>query len=268
MKKLFFLLLLTTVYVVSTQAAEAQVNDSIYGFTTERASYRGGEAAMLKQLAEHLDLPSGVTNDFTGRTMIKAVVEKNGTLSTMSIAKSCGRADVDSAVLKAAAYLSDYAPAKNDGEIVRSYTYIPASFPSMLAIRSKMVIKDMDPAPVSQPAPQPEQENKEEDVVYVVVEKMPEFPGGQRALFKYLAETVKYPILAQENKIQGTVMVSFVINKDGSIVDVEVAKSGGDASLDKEAVRVIKSMPKWIPGKNKGKLVRVKYTLPVNFRLQ
>lgn len=251
MKKLFFLLLLTTACMVSTRATEAQVNDSIYGYTTERASYRGGDAAMLKDLAEHLDLPGGLASDFTGRTMIKAVVEEDGTLSTMSIAKSCGRADVDSAVLKAVAHLSNYTPAKNDGEIVRSNIYIPASFPSMLA-----------------PAPQPEQENKEEDVVFRVVEKMPKFPGGQRALFKYLAETVKYPILAQENKIQGTVIVSFVINKDGSIVDVEVAKSSGDARLDKEAVRVIKSMPKWIPGKNRGKVVRVKYTVPINFRLK
>lgn len=118
-------------------------------------------------------------------------------------------------------------------------------------------------APVEAPV-----EEEEEEVVFVVVETMPEFPGGQQALFKYLSENVKYPVIAQENGIQGRVICQFVVNKDGSIVDVEVVRSGGDASLDKEALRVIKSMPKWKPGKQRGKAVRVKYTVPVNFRLQ
>ena len=118
-------------------------------------------------------------------------------------------------------------------------------------------------APVEAPV-----EEEEEEVVFVVVESMPEFPGGQQALFKYLSENVKYPVIAQENGIQGRVICQFVVNKDGSIVDVEVVRSGGDASLDKEAIRVIKSMPKWKPGKQRGKPVRVKYTLPVNFKLQ
>ena len=118
-------------------------------------------------------------------------------------------------------------------------------------------------APVEAPV-----EEEEEEVVFVVVESMPEFPGGQQALFKYLSENVKYPVIAQENGIQGRVICQFVVNKDGSIVDVEVVRSGGDPSLDKEAVRVIKSMPKWKPGKQRGKAVRVKYTVPVNFKLQ
>ena len=112
------------------------------------------------------------------------------------------------------------------------------------------------------------QEEVVEDEIFVVVEKMPEFPGGQAALFKYLSENVKYPVIAQENGIQGRVICQFTVNKDGSIVDVEVVRTGGDASLDKEAVRVIKSMPKWTPGKQRGQAVRVKYTVPVNFKLQ
>ena len=107
----------------------------------------------------------------------------------------------------------------------------------------------------------------DEDVTFIVVEQMPQFPGGQNALFKFLSENVKYPLIARENKIQGRVVCQFVVNKDGSISDVEVTQSGGDASLDKEAVRVLKAMPNWIPGKQKGKPVRVKYTVPVTFRL-
>ncbi len=121
---------------------------------------------------------------------------------------------------------------------------------------------------IAPPVEEVKEEEEDEQVVFVVVETMPEFPGGTQALFKYLSENVKYPVIAQENGIQGRVICQFTVNKDGSIVDVEVVRSGGDASLDKEAVRVIKSMPKWSPGKQRGKAVRVKYTVPVNFKLQ
>ena len=112
-------------------------------------------------------------------------------------------------------------------------------------------------------------EEEVEDVIFVVVETMPEFPGGSAALFKYLGDNLKYPVIAQENGIQGTVTCQFTVNKDGSIVDVvAVRNSSGDPSLEKEAIRVVKSMPKWNPGKQRGQAVRVKYTLPVKFRLQ
>ena len=126
---------------------------------------------------------------------------------------------------------------------------------------------DKEEVVIAAPVEAPEEE-EEEEVIFVVVESMPEFPGGQQALFKYLSENVKYPVIAQENGIQGRVICQFVVNKDGSIVDIEVIRSGGDPSLDKEAVRVIKSMPKWKPGKQRGKAVRVKFTVPVSFKLQ
>jgi len=110
-------------------------------------------------------------------------------------------------------------------------------------------------------------EEEDDNVVFVVVESMPSFPGGDAALFKYLNDNIKYPVIAQESGIQGRVICQFVVNRDGSIVDIEVVRSV-DKSLDAEAIRVIKNMPKWSPGKQRGKTVRVKYTLPVNFRLQ
>ena len=111
------------------------------------------------------------------------------------------------------------------------------------------------------------EEASDEGEIFQVVEQMPEFPGGMDALMKYFNKNIKYPSQAAENNIQGRVMISFVVNKDGSIVDPQVIKSV-DASLDKEAMRVVKAMPKWNPGKQRGKPVRVKYTVPVMFRLQ
>ena len=113
----------------------------------------------------------------------------------------------------------------------------------------------------------PPEEEEEEQVIHIRVEKMPEFPGGQEALNRFLVRNIKYPLLAQENGIQGRVVCQFVVNSDGSIVDISVVR-GVEESLDKEAIRVIKSMPKWTPGRQGGKSVRVKYTLPIRFKLQ
>ena len=115
---------------------------------------------------------------------------------------------------------------------------------------------------VTEPVKPKEEENK----VFDVVEQMPSFPGGNAALMNYLSQNIKYPVIAEENGIQGRVIVQFVVGKDGHISDVRVAKSV-DPSLDKEAVRVVKGMPKWIPGKQNGQAVTVRYTLPVTFRL-
>ena len=112
-----------------------------------------------------------------------------------------------------------------------------------------------------------ETEVVDEDVIVDVAEIMPEFPGGTAALMKYLGTNIKYPTISQEMGSAGRVIVQFVVDKDGSISNPEVVR-GVDAYLDKEAIRVISSMPKWRPGVQNGKKVRVKYTVPVVFRLQ
>ena len=105
-----------------------------------------------------------------------------------------------------------------------------------------------------------------EETVYDVVEEMPQFPGGPSALFEYLSNNLQYPVVAEENGVQGRVIVTFIVEKDGSISNAKVVKAV-DPSLDKEAIRLVESMPNWIPGKQNGEPVRVKYTVPVTFRL-
>ena len=126
------------------------------------------------------------------------------------------------------------------------------------AVRSDIAVAAPPP-----PAPKPEVSNK----VFDVVEEMPHFPGGPAALQAFLSSNTKYPVVAQENGVQGRVIVSFVVERDGSITDVRVVRSV-DPSLDREASRVVRSMPRWSPGKQNGSTVRVKYTVPVVFRLQ
>ena len=127
------------------------------------------------------------------------------------------------------------------------------------AVRSDIAVA----APPPPPAPKPEVSNK----VFDFVEEMPHFPGGAAALQAFLSSNTKYPVVAQENGVQGRVIVSFVVERDGSITDVRVVRSV-DPSLDREASRVVRSMPRWSPGKQNGSAVRVKYTVPVVFRLQ
>ena len=128
------------------------------------------------------------------------------------------------------------------------------------AVRSDIAVATPPPPP---PAPKPEVSNK----VFDVVEEMPSFPGGQGALMSFLNSNIKYPVVAQENGVQGRVIVGFVVERDGSITDVKVMRSV-DPSLDREAQRVVKAMPRWKPGKQNGSAVRVKYNVPVVFRLQ
>ena len=133
--------------------------------------------------------------------------------------------------------------------------------------------QETPPAPTKPEKPQQTTQNttKKEEVsadntIHDVAEQMPSFPGGQAAMMNYVSKSIRYPAVAEESGIQGRVIVSFVVEKDGSISGAKVVK-GLDPSLDKEALRIIRSMPRWTPGRQGGKPVRVKYSVPITFRL-
>jgi len=109
-------------------------------------------------------------------------------------------------------------------------------------------------------------EEEDDDEFFMVVENMPEFPGGDLGLMKYIQKNVKYPPIAKEYNITGKVYVSFIVDKSGSVTNVKIVR-GVDKNLDAEAVRVVKSLPKYKPGKQRGKAVRVMFTIPINFTL-
>ncbi len=234
-------------------AASALANDSIYAVVEVAPEFEGGQAAMFKYIADNVVYPdSALAQGAQGKVYCEAVVEKDGSLTNIKVVRSTQNEWLDREAARVIASMPNWKPGTMSGQPVRARYVIPVIF------------KIQTP-----PTRQPDEiigEGTDEQVL-AVVEKMPEFPGGQQALSKYLSETVKYPDIAQENGVQGTSVVQFVVNKDGSITDVEIARSGGDLTLDIEAARVIGSMPNWKPGIQKGKLVRVRYTVPVNFRL-
>lgn len=112
-----------------------------------------------------------------------------------------------------------------------------------------------------------EEEEFTDEEIFTIVEKMPEFPGGTEKLFRYLGKNIEYPPMAKDAGIKGKVYVTFVVDRDGSITDVKVLRGIG-GGCDEEALRVVKGMPKWTPGKQRGKSVRVQYNLPINFILK
>lgn len=128
------------------------------------------------------------------------------------------------------------------------------------AVKEQVVVKEPEPAPEPVKKAEPEQ-------IFTAVEQQAQYPGGQGALMKYLSNNIRYPESAQQNDIQGRVIVKFVVEKDGSIGQAQVVK-GVDRALDQEALRVVKKMPRWQPGKNNGVAVRSWFTLPVTFKLQ
>lgn len=153
--------------------------------------------------------------------------------------------------------VSDYAVGYDPGELSGG------NFNLMISADASMEAVEMYvPVPIVE-----EDEAEPDNAVFMVVETMPEFPGGQTAMMEFIENNMKYPVVAQENGIQGKVVLSFTVDKDGSITDIEVVRSV-DPALDAEAIRIIKSMPKWQPGMQRDKAVRVKYTVPVNFRLE
>ncbi len=110
-------------------------------------------------------------------------------------------------------------------------------------------------------------EPDDDAIIFINVQEMPEFPGGMSALLRYIAKSVRYPVIAQENRVEGRVFVTFVVNSRGEVQDVEISR-GVDPALDKEAIRVIRTLPDWKPGKQRGKPANVRYTVPINFMLQ
>jgi len=178
--------------------------------------------------------PESFTEEFRQLLDWEKVTARSGRITTQG---GMGNGTVYASVQEVARHTSAIADA-NNGEV----------------LKAKEVVVDG----------KPQYEGKK---VYDMVEQMPEFPGGPVALMKWLNENIKYPSIAEENGIQGRVVCSFIVETDGSFSNLEVVRSI-DPSLDKEAVRVLKKMPKWNPGKQNGSSVRVKYIVPVTFMLQ
>ena len=201
-------------------------------------------------------LTSALKDGIEGRVSCSFVVGKDGAISEAEVIRGVSPA-LDEEALRVINSMPVWSPGKQRGEAVNVKYTVPVTFR----------LSGGDKKASSRVGQNQVKGTDTSGRVFTVVQQMPEFPGGQASLLKFLATRIKYPTIAQENGIQGRVSCSFVVDTDGSLKDIKVLR-GIDPSLDKEAVRVIGEMPKWKPGVQNNMVVAVKYTVPVTFHLQ
>ena len=228
-------LLANTVLQKNDARPEDQVEQALIDYSTEDVEDDEPEEPEQQRVEEQLPeaLPEEILN--TEKATELAIVRDEEVVE--EIKSQDELKDTDTAV-----GTTDFDKGTDDLNVVREH-------------KNEVIVEEKKPEPVD--------DNK----VFDVVEQKPQFPGGEAALLKYVAEHIRYPAMAQENNIQGRVTVQFVVTKTGSIGEVKVVRSK-DPDLDKEAVRVVKSLPKFTPGKMNGHAVNVWYTLPIQFKLQ
>jgi TonB family protein len=264
-------------------------DEKAFEIVEKMPEFPGGDKALLEFLSKNIKYPvEAQKKGLQGRVVVGFVVEKDGSLSDVKTAKSVDPL-LDQEAMRVVKSMPKWLPGRQKGKAVRVKFNVPISY----QLNGPAAKTDGQTAPALRPADsstaQPSASSGEK--VFEVVEQMPAFPGGDRALMEYLSNNVKYPVEAQEKGEQGRVIVGFVVEKDGTISNAKVVKSnsyvleqvskdGGvvtklekteysaGPALEAEALRVAQSMPKWTPGKLNGKAVRVKYNLPVSFRLQ
>ena len=240
-----------TVETQESRAAEGEV----FQVVEEMPEFPGGMAECMKWLGQNIKYPAEAKEKgVQGRVIVQMVVEKDGTITNAKVVRGVDPL-LDAEALRVVNQSPKWKPGMQKGEAVRVKYTLPIMF--------KLNGDSSD----SKTAEGQREAIVDENGVHQVCEEMPEFPDGMQECMKWLGKNIKYPTESIEKGVQGRVIIQFVVEKDGSITDAKVVR-GVDPLLDAEALRVINQSPKWKPGKQKGEAVRVKYTLPVAFRLQ
>ena len=232
----------------ATVASDGQVHDKV----EQPPRFPGGYEALERWKEQHIVYPEeAIERGAQGQVVVRFVILNTGEVADAEILRSIDPA-LDKEALRLVSSMPKWTPGMQDGNAVSVRWDEPVTFT----------------LPTAEEIAEMERKKKEkEQQVFDMVEQMPKFPGGQSALMQWLSTNMKYPKIAAENGIEGRVYVLFIVRSTGEITDIKVARSV-DPLLDQEAIRVIGSMPKWIPGKQGGEAVNVRYTMPLTFRLQ
>jgi TonB family protein len=213
--------------------------------------FPGGQKGFDKFLAATIKYPAeAVKKKVQGRSIVQFIVEKDGSLSDIKVVRSLG-SGTDEEAVRALKMSPKWTPGRQNGHNVRVQYSVPVSF---------MLNKNNQSASVIS------KEDLDDHAVFTEVEGVPTFPGGDKAFSKFLSVNVKYPKAARESNIQGRVIAKFIIEQDGSLTDIKIIRGIGYGA-DEESLRVLKLSPKWNPGTQNGKPVRVAYSVPISFAL-
>ena len=228
----------------------------------------GGMSGMMQFLSKNIRYPVNAQKNGTqGRVTVHFVVNADGSLSNIGIIRGVDP-ELDGEAVRVISAMPKWKPGTQGGKPVRVKYTVPVMF--RLNDEKKEEFKPVpkiDESIVVVGYASQEKSPAEEDVVFEVVEQMPSFAGGMGGLMRYLSKNIKYPVAAQKAGAQGQVIVQVIIDSNGNVTNPKITKSV-DPSLDAEAIRVTSNMPKWQPGMQRGKAVNVKYTFPIDFKLQ
>ena len=231
--------------------SEKIVSDSseVFDAVTQQAEYSGGMEAFVKYLQENLRYPAPAQRaNVTGKVYVQFTVNTDGSTSDIQVLKSVGFGCDEEAIR--VLETTKWTPGKQSGKVVRSRFTVPISFQL-----NKKIVSENTPV-----------QEKVSSEVFNAVEQQAEYPGGMEELGKYLAINLKYPAAAQRANKSGKVYVQFIVNTDGTATNFDVLKSAG-FGFDEEALRVLSSVSKWNPGRQSGRIVRSRFTVPINFQL-
>ena len=233
-------------------------NDTVYNIVEQMPEFPGKEKAMMEFVTHNIHYPEEAKEKgIEGRVFVGFVIEKDGSINEVKVLKGIGHG-CDEEAVRVVKSMPKWKPGMQKGKPVRVHYQMPFFFklsdnqPKQPVKKSSVSKADMKP---------------DKNGVYQIVEEMPQYPGGEAAMLEYVAKNVVYPQEARDKEISGRVFVGFIVEKDGSIGEVKLLRGIG-GGCDEEAVRVIKGMPKWKPGKMKGEAVRVSYQMPIFFKLQ
>jgi len=238
-------------------------DNEVFSVVEEMPTFPGGQKALITWLQTNLKYPKEAQEKkIQGTVMIQFVVQKDGSIAKPQILRSVDPI-LDKEALRVISQMPKWTPGKQRGKVVNTRFTLPIVFKiHQEAPEGQSEATKTDSILINEPIPA-----TTDNEVFSVVEEMPTFPGGQKALITWLQTNLKYPKEAQEKKIQGTVMIQFIVQKDGSIVKPEILRSA-DPILDKEALRLVSLMPKWTSGKQRGKTVNTRFTFPITFKLR
>ncbi|WP_316769525.1 energy transducer TonB [Pedobacter frigiditerrae] len=266
MKKLIYSSLIAVLLLTFCQkSAIAQDDDKIYNFVSIKnpPTYPGGLQAFYKFLGANIKYPEmAAKNNVQGTVLVSFVVEKDGSLSDIKIERSLG-SGTDEETIRVLKLSRNWNPGIEDARPVRVKYNIPVKF-ALPGVKANTNTNTARPTNAANSTTQVVEDNTIYNFVSMV--NPPKYPGGLAKLYKFLGENIKYPTEAKENKIQGKVLASFTVQKDGSLADIKVMRKLGFGT-DEEAVRVLKLSPKWEPGLENGRPVNVKYNIPISFNL-
>ncbi len=261
----FFIVYLSSLLIieVSAQNAPMSKSDKIFQNPDIVAMYTGGTSEMHRFISSTLSYPKeAAERNVQGLVVYTFIVEKDGSLSNFN---NIHRADplLNEEALRILKNMPPWRPARHNGEIVRSEAYVPMYFKLN---KNAQHATNPSSSATARAYAKTDQSILENNEIYTIVDKMPEYEYGERELANFISHNIRYPKEALQEGNEGRILCSFIVGHDGSISNIEVV-SGSNESLNNEAIRVLGLMPKWNPGEKDGKKVNVKCLLPIDFTI-